>query len=70
MSEVQDRFKECPVTMGGGEGINLLYNISELIEAKTAVETGVAYGFSSLAFLLSVTKRGGQLYSVDHCCPK
>ncbi|KXH83024.1 class I SAM-dependent methyltransferase [Chryseobacterium kwangjuense] len=57
--------KACPVKMGGAGALELLYYACEFTNAKNVVETGVAYGWSSLASLLSLTKRNGMLYSSD-----
>lgn len=54
---------------GWGSSADLIYSICETIEARNVVETGVAHGFSSLAILLSVTRRGGHLWSVDMPSP-
>jgi hypothetical protein len=51
------KYESCPVHMGGGSNINLIYWITEICEAEKVVETGVAFGWSSLAFLLSLQKR-------------
>ncbi|MCF6296768.1 MAG: class I SAM-dependent methyltransferase [Flavobacteriaceae bacterium] len=60
------RIKELPVKMGGGADLELLYYLTEFINAKTVVETGVASGWSSFAFLLSLKNReGAHLYSAD-----
>lgn len=58
---------DSPVTMGGKGGINLLYSIvANRVEVCKVLETGVAYGWSSLAILLALKDRkGGHLYSVD-----
>ncbi|MEO9485817.1 MAG: class I SAM-dependent methyltransferase [Ekhidna sp.] len=56
---------ELPVTMGGAGAITLLYHSCEYLKANTVVETGVANGWSSLAILLSLSKRDGQLTSTD-----
>ncbi|MBS1920201.1 MAG: class I SAM-dependent methyltransferase [Bacteroidetes bacterium] len=50
-----------PVKMGGAGNIDLIYNLCEHIQAKKAVETGVAYGWSSLSILLSLEKRNDTL---------
>ena len=52
--------------MGGASHIHLLYDCVRLSKAKKVVETGVAYGWSSLAILkaLSLTNNG-KLFSVD-----
>ena len=46
--------------------LDLLYSIAKSIDARRVVETGVAYGWSSLALLLAVKdKDGGYVYSTD-----
>jgi len=74
---VRDRFKDvfvkaeevertCPVKMGGAAGLDLLYWVAERLQAQHVVETGVAYGWSSLVLLLSLAKRDrGLLISTD-----
>ncbi|ASK31538.1 methyltransferase [Chryseobacterium sp. T16E-39] len=57
--------KECPIKMGGPGALELIYYACEFSGAKNVIETGVAYGWSSLASLLSLTKREGTLYSSD-----
>ncbi len=57
--------QECPVKMGGAGALEMIYFACEYTQAKNVVETGVAYGWSSLAALLSLKKRGGTLYSSD-----
>ena len=54
------------VTMGGSGHIHLIYDCVRLLKAEKVIETGVAYGWSSLAILkaLSITNKG-KLYSVD-----
>jgi predicted O-methyltransferase YrrM len=42
-----------------------LFHLAEYIQARTVIETGVAYGWSSLALLLSIQKRDGVLISTD-----
>ena len=51
----------------GGQGnISLNYNIANMLKASSILETGVAYGWSSLSFLLSLDERSiGQLTSID-----
>ena len=50
---------------GGQAYINLLYIICEVTNVEKAIETGVAYGWSSAAILKSIVKRSGTLISVD-----
>lgn len=57
--------KSCPVKMGGGGLSDLLYHLCVHLQARRAVETGVAYGFSSLAILLGLRSSEGALISVD-----
>lgn len=65
LTKSEQREKECPITMGGPGALELIYYACEYTRAKNVVETGVAYGWSSLASLLSLEKRGGTLYSSD-----
>ena len=56
----------CPVKMGGPGNIDLLYYISEYLKAENVIETGVAYGWSALSILLSISKRkNARLISTD-----
>ena len=58
--------KETPFTMGGAGNMQLLYDFCEITQATKVVETGVAYGWSSLAILLSLKKRSpSKLVSTD-----
>ena len=57
--------KECPIKMGGAGALELIFHACEFTQAKNTVETGVAYGWSSFAALLSLEKRNGTLYSSD-----
>lgn len=57
--------RECPVKMGGAGALELIYHACEFTKAQNVIETGVAYGWSSLAALVSLEKRNGKLYSSD-----
>jgi len=58
--------KGCPVKMGGAGSLDLLYWVAESLHAKRVIETGVAYGWSSLAILLSLKNRDStKLVSTD-----
>lgn len=59
--EAEQRQAECPVQMGGPGNMELIYWLCEHTHAVKAVETGVAFGWSSLAFLLSLDTRAGAL---------
>lgn len=50
---------------GGEAALDLLYWLSEHLAARRVIETGVAHGWSSLALLLSIVQRDGQLLSTD-----
>lgn len=65
LAEAKKREESTPVKMGGAGALDLIYNLCEFTQAKNTLETGVAYGWSSLAALLSLTKRIGTLYSSD-----
>jgi predicted O-methyltransferase YrrM len=65
LKESERKENECPIKMGGAGALELIFYSCEFTNAKSAVETGVAYGWSSLAALLSLEKRGGTLYSSD-----
>lgn len=59
------------INMGGPSDINFIYNAVRLLNAKKVIETGVAYGWSSLAILNAFYENnGGLLYSVDMPYPK
>lgn len=60
------RASSCPVRMGGPANLDLLYAAAEAVGATRLLETGVAYGWSSLALLASAANRpGARLVSVD-----
>ena len=57
VAEAEVRVSSCPQKMGGGRHLDLVYNLCESFEARSILETGVAYGWSSLAMLLSLSNR-------------
>lgn len=60
------RLSALPVSLGGGGFDALLYFLTRLTRAQTIVETGVAAGFSSRAFLSAIDRNGrGRLFSSD-----
>lgn len=66
LATARKRADSVPVRMGGGSNIDLLYSLCEALQARTVIETGVAYGWSSLAVLLSLKNRpGARLCSID-----
>ncbi len=71
LANAQQIVNDLPVKMGGEADLELLYYLAEKWQAKTIVETGVAYGWSSSIFLLSLQHRpGGKLFSTDMPYPK
>lgn len=44
----------CPVEMGGEGAISFLYHLVRANHSEKIIETGVAYGWSSLAILLAI----------------
>jgi predicted O-methyltransferase YrrM len=70
-AEARARQASCPVWMGGPGDLDLLYWLTEHVQARRVVETGVAFGWSSLALLLSLRNRSGaRLASIDMPYPK
>ena len=65
LKTAQQKERECPIKMGGAGALELIYYSCEFTNATRMVETGVAYGWSSFAALLSLNKRNGKLYSSD-----
>lgn len=71
LQEVELLAATSPMAMGGPGDIDLLYATVLLLGAERVVETGVAYGWSSLAVLAGLEHRGkGVLVSVDMPYPK
>lgn len=66
LAESEKETEKCPHKLGGAANLPLLYQITESIQAKKVIETGVAYGWSSLSILLSISKRNdSKLWSID-----
>lgn len=51
------RSKTCPNTVGGSANLDLLFSLARSISARRIVETGVAFGWSSLVLLLAIADR-------------
>jgi len=59
------------IGMGGAANLDLLYHLVRGLEARRVLETGVAYGWSSLSILLAQkTLGGGKLASTDMPYPR
>lgn len=66
MTRAREAAEACPVPMGGASDIDLLYQLCEQLQATKVIETGVAFGWSALALLMSLVKREcAHLVSVD-----
>ena len=66
LEDAQQLKKNSKTEMGGKGDLNLIYSIARMSDSKYIIETGVAYGFSSLAILLAIKDNGGgNLVSVD-----
>jgi predicted O-methyltransferase YrrM len=71
LHEAENRAQSAKVKMGGAGDIHLLYAAVMLSGAQRIVETGVAYGWSTLAMLAAIERQGeGRLVSVDMPYPK
>lgn len=63
--------EKAPVSMGGAGHIHLLFDCVRLLKPKKVLETGVAYGWSSLAILKALSyENKGKLFSVDMPYPR
>lgn len=70
-AEAAQRADSARVRMGGAADVDLLYAAAVLSGARRIVETGVAYGWSSLALLAALEgSQDGCLASVDMPYPK
>lgn len=70
LQKAGERVAAAPCTMGGGGDVGLIYAVARLSRAHDVVETGVAFGWSSLALLTALDRNGdGTLVSVDRPYP-
>jgi predicted O-methyltransferase YrrM len=71
LEEARRRTEPSTVRMGGPGDLNLIFAATKLSGARRAVETGVAYGWSSLAILAGMEgQQHALLTSVDMPYPK
>lgn len=71
LTEARRRVEASPVKLGGGANLEVLHAVCEHTRALRVVESGVAYGWSSLTILLSLRERpGARLVSVDMPYPR
>jgi predicted O-methyltransferase YrrM len=67
----REKIKAAGVIMGGEADINLLFNIVSITKSQKIIETGVAFGWSSMAILLAQKNiPNSYLYSIDMPYPK
>lgn len=65
------RARESGAAMGGPANLTLLYHIVLRLPAREVLETGVAFGWSSLTILLAQQQgAGGRLVSIDMPYPR
>jgi predicted O-methyltransferase YrrM len=65
-ARAQAKLRTLPVQLGGAGATPYLYYLARLLKPEVIVETGVAAGHSSQAFLMAIRKNGrGRLYSSD-----
>lgn len=69
-AEGERRARTSGVEMGGPGDLDLLHGAILASGARRVVETGVAYGWSSLAALAALEKTDGRLVSIDMPYPK
>lgn len=70
LQKAEERVAAAPCSMGGGADVDLVYAVARLSRAHDVVETGVAFGWSSLALLTALESNGdGTLVSVDRPYP-
>ena len=71
LAEAERLAKLATAPMGGAGDLALIHAAARLSNAQRAIETGVAYGWSSLAILAALAESGdGRLVSVDMPYPK
>ena len=70
MGEGEELASKAEVKMGGPGATGFLFEAVRRLGAKRVVETGVAYGWSSLATLAALEETDGRLTSVDMPYPK
>ncbi len=71
LKEGEELAAKSPSKMGGPGDLKLLYHAVRSTKAKIIIETGVAYGWSSLVILYAISLNGcGTLTSIDMPYPK
>lgn len=71
IAEARKLEMKSTVKMGGSAHIDLLYNCVKLLKPLNVIETGVAFGWSSLSILKALSEnKNGKLISVDMPYPR
>ena len=66
INEAHKLKNKSSIKMGGSGHIHLIYDCVRLLHARTVLETGVAYGWSSLSILKALSElKEGKLISID-----
>lgn len=66
MKKAGEQSEKSPVKMGGEGAVSLIYHLVKHLKPAKCLETGVAYGWSSLAILLALQNiEGARLISND-----
>lgn len=66
LSEAEKLAAKSQVKMGGAGAMNFIYTVARYLKPACVIETGVAYGWSSLAFLAAMSENSdNRLISVD-----
>ena len=65
VNQIEGKINTSNSNFGGQGHVDLLFGLCESMKVKKVLETGVAYGWSSQAILSSLSKRDGELVSVD-----
>ena len=64
--EARRRLSSIEGLMGGGANLDLIFGLASILRPLRVLETGVAYGWSSLALLLATSElEGAKIVSVD-----
>ena len=66
IKQANERIAKNSDTLGGAAALGLLYNCVSAVKSQSVIETGVAYGWSSLAILKAMEENSsGRLTSID-----
>ncbi|MEM7380599.1 MAG: class I SAM-dependent methyltransferase [Bacteroidota bacterium] len=69
IADKEKELEQYQIRLGDGANLELLYQLIALTDTKRVIETGVAYGWSSLIMLHALQSREGHLISTDKPMP-